>query len=50
MRAHWMLLLLGLVPGALGHTYHLGNCPQVEPMAGFQMSRVSRATATLEIS
>lgn len=23
-----------------GHTYHTGNCPSVEPMAGFDMRQV----------
>lgn len=30
---------LALLPLCMGHTYHLGDCPVVEPMSGFQMSR-----------
>lgn len=26
---------------AFSHTYHLGTCPVVEPMPGFEMNRVS---------
>uniref|UniRef100_A0A146KUD1 Apolipoprotein D n=1 Tax=Lygus hesperus TaxID=30085 RepID=A0A146KUD1_LYGHE len=28
-----------LLASANGHTYHLGDCPIVEPMSGFQMSK-----------
>lgn len=34
------LVLAGCVAAALAHSYHLGACPVVEPLAGFQMSRV----------
>ncbi|XP_075983458.1 apolipoprotein D-like [Anticarsia gemmatalis] len=33
-------LLMVLVAGAFGHTYHLGACPVVEPMPGFEMNRL----------
>ncbi|XP_016839918.1 apolipoprotein D isoform X2 [Nasonia vitripennis] len=33
------LVLAGCVAAALAHSYHLGACPVVEPLAGFQMSR-----------
>lgn len=32
-----VLLLCG---GAFSHTYHLGACPIVEPMPGFEMNEV----------
>ncbi|VVC90455.1 apolipoprotein D-like [Leptidea sinapis] len=35
------LLVLGaLCSGALSHTYHLGACPVVEPMPGFDMNQM----------
>ncbi|KAG7303518.1 hypothetical protein JYU34_012044 [Plutella xylostella] len=32
--------LLALTGGALAHTYHLGACPVVEPMPGFEMNKM----------
>jgi hypothetical protein len=41
-----MLLLLSAVLAILGtvagHSYHLGNCPAVEPQKNFEMDRVSK--------
>ncbi|XP_068623489.1 apolipoprotein D-like [Battus philenor] len=37
------LIVLGLfavIGGAVGHTYHLGACPVVEPMPGFEMNKM----------
>lgn len=34
--------LLALTGGALAHTYHLGACPVVEPMPGFEMNKVCK--------
>lgn len=34
-------VLLAVCGGALSHTYHLGACPIVEPMPGFEMNKVS---------
>lgn len=34
------LIILGVCGGALSHTYHLGACPVVEPMPGFEMNQV----------
>ncbi|XP_053985808.1 apolipoprotein D-like [Hylaeus anthracinus] len=34
-----LLLLVGCVVFAKAHTYHMGACPIVEPMQGFQMNR-----------
>lgn len=33
-------VLLALCGGAFSHTYHLGACPVVEPMPGFEMNKV----------
>lgn len=33
-------LLAVVIAGAYGHTYHLGACPTVEPMHGFEMNKV----------
>lgn len=41
----FLLFLLGVLMGGcgvMGHSYHLGSCPNIEPMHGFEMSRVSR--------
>ena len=38
----WCLLLAGCLAFAQAHTYHMGTCPIVEPMQGFQMGRVSQ--------
>ncbi|XP_011687249.1 PREDICTED: apolipoprotein D-like isoform X1 [Wasmannia auropunctata] len=35
----WCLVLAGCLAFAHAHTYHMGACPIVEPMQGFQMSR-----------
>lgn len=38
------LILLGILAvtgGVVSHTYHLGACPVVEPMPGFEMNKVS---------
>ncbi|XP_011162593.1 apolipoprotein D [Solenopsis invicta] len=35
----WCLVLAGCLAFAQAHTYHMGACPIVEPMQGFQMSR-----------
>lgn len=32
--------LLAFVAGTYGHTYHLGACPVVEPMQGFEMNKM----------
>lgn len=37
----WFLALAGCLAFAQAHTYHMGACPIVEPMQGFQMNRVS---------
>lgn len=40
MRGTYCFLLAAAVLAvAAAHTYHLGNCPIVEPMSGFQMSK-----------
>lgn len=33
-------LFVVILAGALGHTYHLGACPVVEPMSGFEMNKM----------
>ncbi|CAB3220644.1 unnamed protein product [Arctia plantaginis] len=33
-------LLAVVIAGAYGHTYHLGACPTVEPMHGFEMNKL----------
>lgn len=33
--------VLALCGGVVPHTYHLGKCPVVEPMPGFEMNQVS---------
>lgn len=33
--------VLALCGGVVPHTYHLGTCPIVEPMPGFEMNHVS---------
>ncbi|XP_026740599.1 apolipoprotein D-like [Trichoplusia ni] len=33
-------VLLALCGGAFSHTYHLGACPVVEPMPGFEMNKL----------
>ncbi|XP_013147124.1 PREDICTED: apolipoprotein D-like [Papilio polytes] len=33
-------LLLAFIGSAIGHTYHLGACPIVEPMSGFDMNKM----------
>ncbi|KAL0102896.1 hypothetical protein PUN28_018297 [Cardiocondyla obscurior] len=35
----WCVLLAGCLALAQAHTYHMGACPLVEPMQGFQMSK-----------
>lgn len=35
-----VLAIAGRMPSVLGHTYHTGSCPSVEPMAGFEMRQV----------
>ncbi|CAL1674436.1 unnamed protein product [Lasius platythorax] len=35
----WFLALAGCLAFAQAHTYHMGACPVVEPMQGFQMNR-----------
>ncbi|XP_032691595.1 apolipoprotein D-like isoform X2 [Odontomachus brunneus] len=35
----WYLALATCIAFAQGHTYHMGSCPIVEPMQGFQMNR-----------
>lgn len=37
----WFLVLAGCLAFTQAHTYHMGACPIVEPMQGFQMNRVS---------
>lgn len=34
-------VLLAVCGGAFSHSYHLGACPVVEPMSGFEMNKVS---------
>lgn len=34
-------VLVAVFSSVLGHTYHLGACPVVEPMPGFEMNKVS---------
>ncbi|CAD1476409.1 unnamed protein product, partial [Heterotrigona itama] len=36
-----LTFLLGCFALARAHTYHMGACPIVEPMSGFQMNKVS---------
>jgi hypothetical protein len=33
-------VLLAILGCAFAHTYHLGACPVVEPMPGFEMNKV----------
>ncbi|XP_029668192.1 apolipoprotein D-like [Formica exsecta] len=35
----WFLVLAGCLAFTQAHTYHMGACPIVEPMQGFQMNR-----------
>ncbi|XP_020287259.1 apolipoprotein D-like [Pseudomyrmex gracilis] len=35
----WCLIVAGCLALAQAHTYHMGACPIVEPMQGFQMNR-----------
>ena len=36
-----ILAFLAVCGHVMSHTYHLGTCPVVEPMPGFDMNRVS---------
>lgn len=40
MKMYWGLLLVALWGGAAAHTMHLGKCPVVEPMPGFEMNKL----------
>lgn len=35
------LVALAALATVQGHSYHLGACPQVEPMPGFDLNKVS---------
>lgn len=36
-----LLVVASLFVYSSGHTYHLGSCPVVDPMTGFEMNKVN---------
>jgi len=42
----WCLALAGCFAFVHTHSYHMGACPIVEPMQGFQINRVRQIIAT----
>ena len=45
----WILVALTAVFGlSVGHKYKSGECPQVEPMTGFEMKKVSHWNKILQ--
>lgn len=44
LKMYWPVLgvMLAVCGSAVSHTMHLGKCPVVEPMPGFEMKQVGR--------
>ncbi|KAJ0172977.1 hypothetical protein K1T71_011153 [Dendrolimus kikuchii] len=39
-KAMFFVVMLAMCGSVISHTYHLGGCPDVEPMPGFEMNRM----------